>query len=203
MRTRCLAVALLLASPIPAAAEWHIKPFVGLTFGGGTTFVDAEKAVGKPNPVFGVTGLLLGNVFGIEGDLARAPGFFEYGGQKLLLDGEKLVLGSQVTTLTGNVVVALPKRMAEYTLRPYFVGGVGLMHVYFQGRLGGPAVSSTLPAADFGGGVTGFLNERVGLNWEVRHFHSIGEGQIRGDSLAGEQLSFWRATMAVTIRYGK
>jgi hypothetical protein len=196
MRTRCLAVAILLASPVPAAAEWHIKPFVGLTFGGGTTFVDAEKAVGKPNPVFGVTGLLLGNVLGIEGDLARAPGFFESGGQKLLL-------GSRVTTLTGNVVVAMPKHLAEYTLRPYFVGGVGLMHVSVEGRLGGLTVSSTLPAADFGGGVTGFLNERVGLNWEVRHFHSIGEGKIRGDSLAGEQLSFWRATMAVTIRYGK
>jgi hypothetical protein len=196
MRTRCLAVALLLASPVPAAAEWHIKPFVGLTFGGGTTFVDAEKAVGKPNPVFGVTGLLLGNVLGIEGDLARAPGFFESGGQKLLL-------GSRVTTLTGNAVVALPKRMAEYTLRPYFVGGVGLMHVNIEGRLGGLTVSSTLPTADFGGGATGFLNERVGLNWEVRHFHSIGEGKIRGDSVAGEQLSFWRATMAVTIRYGK
>jgi len=196
MRTRCLAVALLLASPVPAAAEWHIKPFVGFTFGGGTTFVDAEKAVGKPNPVFGVTGLLLGNVLGIEGDLARAPGFFEAGGQKLLL-------GSRVPTLTGNVVVALPKRLAEYSLRPYFVGGAGLMHVNIAGRLGGLTVSSTLPAADFGGGATGFLNERVGLNWEVRHFHSIGDGKIRGDSLAGEQLSFWRATMAVTIRYGK
>src|SRR6186997_1196186 len=113
MRAGCLAVALLLAGPVRAGAEWHIKPFVGLTFGGGTTFVDPENAAGKPNPVFGATVLLLGNVLGIEGDIARAPGFFESGGQDILVD-------SRVTTLTGNVVVAVPKRMTEYTLRPYF-----------------------------------------------------------------------------------
>lgn len=196
MRFRYLALALLMLHPAPAAAEWHIKPFVGLTFGGGTTFVDAEKALGKPNPVYGVTGVLLGNVLGVEADVGRAPGFFQSGGQNLLA-------GSRVTTLTGNVVVALPKRMAEYTLRPYFVGGVGLMHVSIEGRLGGLNVSSTLPAMDLGGGATGFLSDRVGLSWDVRHFGSIGEGKLNGDSLAGEQLSFWRATMAVTIRYGK
>jgi hypothetical protein len=197
MRVPGLALALLLLSPGSVGAEWHFKPFAGVTFGGGTRFVDIEKAVGKPNPVFGVTGLLLGNVLGVEGDLARAPGFFESGGQGLLQ-------GSRVTTLTGNVVVAVPRRMAEYSLRPYFVAGMGLMHVSIDGRLGALTVSSTLPAMDVGGGATGFLNERVGLSWEARRFQSLGEGKIRGLSVSGgEQLSFWRATMAVTIRYGK
>lgn len=197
MRARGLMLALLVLSPRPAVAEWQIKPFVGLTFGGGTRFVDIEKAVGKPNPVFGVTGSLQGNLLGVEGDLARAPGFFESGGQALLQ-------GSRVTTLTGNIVVAVPKRIAEYTLRPYFVAGLGLMHINIEGRLGALTVASTLPAMDIGGGATGFLNERVGLNWDVRHFGSLGQGKIRGLSVAGgEQLAFWRATMAVTIRYGK
>ena len=61
MRAGCLAVALLLAGPVRAGAEWHIKPFVGLTFGGGTTFPDVEEAVGKPNGVFGATVVLLTN----------------------------------------------------------------------------------------------------------------------------------------------
>jgi hypothetical protein len=192
-----IAAALLLLHPAAAAAEWQIKPFVGLTFGGKTTFVDIEKAAGKTNPVFGVSGLLLGSVLGVEADLGRAPGVFESGGQQLLQ-------GSRVTTLTGNVVVAMPKRLTEYTLRPYFVAGVGLMHVNIEGRLGALTVSSTLPAMDFGGGATGFLNERIGVSWELRHFQSIGEGKTRGLSVnAGEQLSFWRANMAVTIRYGK
>ena len=42
---------------------------------------------------------------------------------------------SAVTTLTGNVVVALPRRMAGYGLRPYFSGGAGLMHVDVFGRV--------------------------------------------------------------------
>jgi hypothetical protein len=197
MRTSfAAAIVLLMLAPVSAAAEWHIKPFVGLTFGGKTTFVDFEKAAGKVNPIYGVTGVLLGNVFGVEGDLGRAPGFFETGSQELLQPG------SRVTTLTGNVVVAMPKRIAEYTLRPYFVGGMGLVHVKEDGRLGGLTVSSTLPVIDFGGGATGFLTNRVGLSWEVRHFHSLS-GNANGNSIGDEQLSFWRATMAVTIRYGK
>lgn len=194
MRVRFLVLALLLLYPGAATAEWHIKPFLGLTFGGNTTFVDAEEAVGKPNGVFGVTVVLLGNVLGVDGDVATAPGFFEA--------GKKLVNSSRVTTLTGNVVVAVPKRLVEYALRPYFVGGMGLMHVQAEGRLGILPVSRTLPAVDIGGGVTGFLNERVGLSWEVRHFRSIG-GDTQGNSFLPERLSFWRASMAVTFRYGK
>ena len=79
MRTRCLAVAILLASPVPAAAEWHIKPFVGLTFGGGTTFVDSEKpwqaesGLRRDGPTCWVTSL------GCEADVGRAPRIFRVG----------------------------------------------------------------------------------------------------------------------------
>jgi len=194
MRRRCLVFALLLLFPGAADAEWQIKPFLGITFGGSTTFVDAEEAVGKPNGVFGATVVLLGNVLGVDGDVGTAPGFFQA--------GKEVVISSRVTTLTGNVVVAVPKRMAEYALRPYFVGGMGLMHVKNEGRQGALPVLRTLPAVDIGGGATGFLNERVGLNWEVRYFHSLG-GDTRGNSFLPERLSFWRASMAVTFRYGK
>ena len=34
-----------------AATEWQIRPFVGLTFGGGTTLVDPEHAAGSANIV--------------------------------------------------------------------------------------------------------------------------------------------------------
>jgi hypothetical protein len=197
MRTRCLALALLvfLWRPAPVAAEWQIKPFVGLTFGGGTTFVDPEHAAGRANLVVGVTGALLGAVLGVDADFGRAPGFFQSGAQDL-------VLNSSVTTLTGNVVIALPRRLSEYTLRPYLVGGVGLIHAQIDGRLGALRVSSTLPAMDFGAGATGFLTDRVGLSWEVRRFQSFGgQGQVRGVSFGEEELSFWRANMAVALRY--
>jgi hypothetical protein len=180
-------------SATPALAEWQIKPFVGVTFGGRTTFVDPELAAEHSNVAFGVSGLLLGEVFGVEGDFGQAPGFFQTG-------DVDLVTSSDVTTLSGNVVVALPRRLSQYTLRPYFVGGLGMMHVHTDDAYG-VLVAKTLPAFDVGGGVTGFLSKRVGLSWDLRYFHSIGGGPEGGTSVGGaEQLSFWRANMAVAIR---
>jgi hypothetical protein len=50
--------------------------------------------------------------------------------------------------------------------------------------------------------VTGFLTQRIGLNWDVRRFSTLrGEGETVGNSFGNEQLSFWRATMAVAVRY--
>lgn len=200
MRRRCLALALfavvlVLGRPAPARAEWQIRPFIGVLFSGGTTFVDLEDAAEHPNFVYGASGGLLGEVFGIEGDFGRAPGFFQTGGQGLLLD-------SSVTTLTGNVVFALPRRMAEYSLRPYVVAGAGLMHVQIDGRLGALQISRTLPAMDVGGGVTGFLSERVGLSWDVRRFRTLRSSrEASGASFGNERLAFWRANMAVALRY--
>src|SRR4051794_27913099 len=107
-----LLAALSLGLPAIAGAEWQGKPFIGLTFGGDTTLVDFDNAADKTHLVFGVSGLTLGEIFGIEGDFSRSPGFFQTG---------NLVLGSSVTTLTGNLVVAVPRRVAGYGLRPYFV----------------------------------------------------------------------------------
>ena len=149
MGTRSLAIALLLVSPAPVAAEWQIRPFIGFTFAGSTTFVDLERASGERNAAVGVSAGWLGEIFGLEGDFGLGPGFFQN-------DDSDLVIESGVRTLTGNVVIALPRTMAEYGLRPYFVGGGGLIHVNIQGFIGAVAVNRTLPAMNIGGGVTGF-----------------------------------------------
>jgi hypothetical protein len=47
-------------------------------------------------------------------------------------------------------------------------------------------------------GVTGFLSDRFGVSWDVRRFRSVG-GQDPGSD--GPRLSFWRANMALAIRY--
>jgi hypothetical protein len=182
-------------TPANAVAEWQVRPFVGFTFGGSTTFVDLENAAGEQNPVIGVSGGWLGNIFGLEGDIGLAPGFFQTGGQDKVLE-------TGVTMLTGNVVIALPRRMSEYGLRPYFIGGAGLIHVNILGKLGAFEINRTLPAMNIGGGVTGFLTQRVGLSWDVRRFSTMrGEGETIGNSFGEERLTFWRATMAVALRY--
>jgi hypothetical protein len=185
----------LLVTPRPAVAEWQFKPFLGVTFGGSTSFVDLEQAVGEAHAAIGVTALLIGETFGVEADLGRTPGFFQSGDQHL-------VVASGVTTLTGNVVIAMPRRLSQYSLRPYFVGGAGFMHAHSEDFFSAVPLSSTRPAMDVGGGATGFLSNRFGVNWDVRFFRSLGSKEGGGGvSFGPEQLSFWRASMALAIKY--
>jgi hypothetical protein len=197
MRAGWIVTALLLVTPATAGAEWQVRPFIGFTFGSATTFVDPDDAIDNENVVIGVSGGWLGEIFGVEADVGRAPGFFQ-----TEEEAEPLVVESAVTTLTGTAIVALPRRMAGYGLRPYFAGGAGLMHVDLLGRSGAVRTNRTLPVLSLGGGVTGFVSNRVGLNWDIRRFSTMkGEGETLGNSLGDEQLSFWRATMAVALRY--
>jgi len=195
LTTWALAAASLLMAPARVRAEWQFKPFAGLTFGGGTTLVDYDNAAGTTKLAFGVSGLLLGEIFGVEGDFGRTPGFFESGRAS-----ESLVRSSAATTLTGNAVVAAPRHATRYSLRPYVVAGGGLMRARSFDKLGNPILAKTLPAVDVGGGATGFLTERVGLSWDLRYFRGIG-GVPTGQSVGRESLSFWRASMALAIRY--
>jgi len=177
-----------------ASAESQVRPFLGVTFGGSTTFIDLEHAAGHPNVAIGINGAVLGEVIGIEADVGYTPGFFQSGNQHL-------VLSSSATTVTGNFVIAVPRHLTQYTLRPYIVVGAGFMHAHINDWLGLLHVGSDLPATDVGGGVTGFLTDRIGLSWDVRYFRSVGRNPERGLSFGAEQLSFWRVNMAVAIRY--
>ncbi len=186
---------LLLALPSAASAEWQIRPFVGVSFGGSTSlfFSNLENAADKPNVLFGISGALMGEIVGVEADVAHAPGFFQS-------STGQLILSSSVTTLTGNITVGLPRRMVEYTLRPYFVGGAGWMRARSNDFLG-VNVDENLTAVDFGAGVTGFLTRRIGLSWDVRHFRSVNGQALPGISDGPVQVSFWRANMALAFRY--
>ena len=190
-----LVAGLLLLSNRTFAADRQIRPFIGATFGGGTTFVDPENAIGKPNLAIGVSAVFLGEIVGGEIDVADAPGFFEKG-------DTHLVLFSRVTTISGNVVVAAPHRLTEYSLRPYLVGGAGLMRVRTATAFGVFDVAAVIPHLDVGIGALAFVTNRVGVCWDVRRFQSVGSHTDNsGLSFGDEHLSFWRATMAVALRY--
>jgi hypothetical protein len=201
-RSRSLALVsitlgLLFRAP-PASAEWQIKPFAGATYGGDSTFLLVGPLKLEPNPnnphfAYGVNVLLMGEIFGIEADFSHTPRFFQASNAPLVID-------SGVYTLTGNIVVAMPRHLSQYTLRPYIVGGAGLMHVAYDTVGNGLQVSEPLKAMDLGAGVTGFVTHRVGVSWDVRYFRSIDRTIQTGVSIESEHLSFWRASMAVAIR---
>jgi hypothetical protein len=195
-----LMAGLLLSSTRTYAGERQIRGFVGATFGGKTTFVDPELVAGggtergKPNPAIGASAVFLGEMFGIEIEVADAPGFFQA--------DKNLVRRSRVTTISGNVIVAAPRRMTEYSLRPYIVAGAGLMHVAETTSLSVFDVSRIAPSLDVGVGVIGFVTNRFGVSWDVRRFQIINRSKDNGGlSFGDESLSFWRATMAVALRY--
>ena len=202
---RGLMVVLLLVAPREVSAEWQFKSFLGLTFGPYTTYVDPDLVAGSvpdsegvdsgsSHLVYGVGVTLLGEVLGLEFDLGRVAGFFE---------GEReIVEDSGVQTLTGNVIVAVPRRLSRYTLRPYFAAGFGTMTVKIQD---GPPlnlfdVDDRVAVMDLGGGATGFLTDRVGVSWDLRYFRAVGYEPGVNVSQDG-QLSFWRANMALVLRY--
>jgi len=128
-------------------------------------------------------------------DLARTPGFFESG------DANTLVISSSVTTVTGNVVVSVPRRFAEYVLRPYLVAGGGIMRVREKDYFEVFEIAQVRPAFDVGVGAVGFITNFVGVVFEVRRFQTLGGEQQGGLSIGGEKLSFWRATVGAVIRY--
>lgn len=189
-----LASVLLSASSRAMAGERQIRPFIGVTFDGDTTLIDVEHGVGKSHGLVGVSGVWLGEVLGIEADLGHTPGFFQAGDRRL-------VLGSRVTTLMGNVVVAAPASKTRYGLRPYLVGGAGLMWIHIDSTFGVFQIAETFAAIDVGGGVHGYLTNRVGVGWDVRRISTISKPEELGISFGRKDVSFWRASMALVIRY--
>jgi hypothetical protein len=184
-----------LLSPAARAADRQVRPFLGVTFAGDTTIIDFENAVGKPHATIGVNAAVLGNLFGVDVDLARTGGFFESG-------DKHLVLSSSVTTLTGNLVVAAPRRLSEYSLRLYLVAGGGIMRVAKIDYFDLFDLADVLPAFDVGVGALGFVTNKVGVSWEIRRFQSLsGPDQLTGLTLGPERLTFWRASMALVVRY--
>jgi len=202
-RSILLTAGLLLLPHAALAGDRQIRPFFGAAFNAGSTFfrppsntspTPADDSIGK-NLVLGASAVFISEIFGIEADVADVPGFFES-------DASALVIDSRVTTFTGNLVIAAPHRMTEYSLRPYLVAGGGLMRIRTTTSLNLFDVSSFLPAFDVGAGVVGFLSNRVGVGWEVRRFQNIGgRSNTAGLTFGPEDLSFWRATMLVAIRY--
>ena len=204
LATVCAILGVLLFSPSQASAEWQIKPYLGATYGGDSTFLfvgPPTEPVPHPNHphlAYGVSGLLLGEIFGVEADFSHTPGFFT--SQPSNSPTVVEVVDSGVYTLMGNLVVAMPRHLTQYTLRPCLVGGAGLMHVAFDTTRNVLQVSERFQAMDLGAGVTGFITRRVGVSWDVRYFRSIERTILSGASIGPERLSYWRANMAVAIR---
>jgi hypothetical protein len=199
--TRAAIVSLLLVvSPRIANADWIFAPFIGSAFAGSTALPDPEQGASSTQLIFGGSaGLWTRGIFGVEADFSYAPRFFETD------ELAGLITGSNVFTLGGNVVVALPLSITRESLRPYVVGGLGWMHISVE-EIGAGVLEEFLGRArnsvamNIGGGAVGFITPRTGFRFELRQFRSLERDT---DPFTGETqslLSFWRVTAGVVIK---
>ena len=188
-------IAFLLLASCPALAQSDLLfiPFAGAKFHGATTIFGGET-VGQSKITFGLsTAVLTDKFIGVEADVQQTPQFFGAGVRQT-------VAGSAVTTLTGNVIVAVPKAITQESLRPYVVSGVGLMRARVTTTAGLLDTKTNLLGFDIGGGVIGFVSPRAGARFEIRHFKNLTNNS-RAVTIGGTRLSFWRLTAGLVLRY--
>lgn len=186
---------LLLAPPADAHADWLITPFLGTSFGGETTFLIFEEGAGRKMALGAAVALLGNGILGLEADVGHTPRFFEGN------DPLGLVLTSRVTTLSGNVIIAAPLALTRESLRPYLVSGLGLMQARTKHAAGVFPVEQDLLGLTIGAGAIGFVTERTGLRFDIRHIKAISgeDGPFARPGVS--RLSFWRVTAGLVIRY--
>ena len=185
--------------PCTAFAQTQLLfiPFIGAKFAGHTNIVDPaspQEPAGATKSTFGLSTALLGDgLLGVEGDFEHTAHFFERGKGGLISQ-------SNVTTLTGNVIFAVPRGITQESLRPYVVAGVGLLHAHIQTQANVFNTNSNLLGLDVGGGVIGLVSPRAGARFELRHFKNLTEDDA-AVTFGSTRLSFWRATAGLVLRY--
>jgi hypothetical protein len=197
MRRR-LSVAFLLVLCAPsteARADWLITPFIGTSLASETTFLTFEEGAGSRMTLGASVALLGAGILGIEADVGHTPKFFEGD------DPLGLILTSRVTTVGGNVMLAAPLSFTRESLRPYLVGGLGLLQARVSNAASLFPVDEDRLGLTVGGGAIGFVSERTGLRFDIRHLKAISgpDGPLPREGVS--RLSFWRATAGLTIRY--
>jgi hypothetical protein len=197
MRLRGFSVVAMLVLSLAAAsnarADGFVEPFAGITFGGSA---DTHRYV------YGGRVGFIGNVAGLEADFGYAPNFFS-GSDKFGDFQGKL----NITTFMGNLLLG-GAPMGSGGVRPYFVGGFGLM----RGLVSSPHdlftdVTRNDFAVDVGGGLQGYFNQHVGLRGDIRYFRSLtGKAGADGPLIDPTEFelgdfSFWRGSIGVTFKF--
>ena len=185
------AVAIVLA-PVEARADGWVVPWIGSAFG---------SSIDNGRGTFGVSaGGMGGGIVGGEVDFGYNPSFF----------GTKTDFGNNsVINVMGNVIVGVPVG-GTYgaSVRPYVLGGVGLIRTQIDGASGTsfftPSSSDNMFGWDLGAGVMGFFNDHIGLRGEIRYLrgtHDMNSSTgINSIDFNGNKLHFWRPSIGVVFR---
>lgn len=202
--TAGLVAAVSVAAPGTASADWVFTPFVGWNFSGTADVgFDGEgldnKLEQKINYGFSLAGMG-GGIFGFELDFGYSPNFFETEVGDSDFD---LTNDSNMTTFTGNLILGIPiGGTTGGSVRPYVVGGVGLMRSdvgdvgdFFDVR------TKNDFGFDVGGGVMGFFGDSVGVRGDLRYFRSFRGTDENITGLALGNVNFWRGSVGLSLKF--
>jgi opacity protein-like surface antigen len=180
------AAAVVLA-PIQARADGFVTPWVGSAF--GSNIQNGQPSIGVSAGGMGA------GIIGGEVDFGWSPSFF----------GNKSDFGNNtVMNLMGNLIIGVPiGGTTGAGIRPYVVGGVGLIRSQIDGGTIARVSSSTnMFGWDAGGGVMGYFSDHVGLRGDLRYLRAMSDltTNVASIDINGDKLHFWRATIGVTFR---
>ena len=182
-----LAIAFTLAAATDVPAQGFISPFIGYDFGGDSGCPSVSNCEDKRLNA-GVAFGAMGNVIGFEEEFAYAKDFF----------GRAPGLDSSVLTLMSNLMI-VPK---IGPVRPYVVGGIGLMKTHVELSPSSLLTSDNNHVGwDIGGGLIVMVGEHVGVRGDIRYLHSFQDLTILGFTLSGTKLDFGRASAALVLKF--
>ena len=170
-------------APEPARADGFIVPWIGGNAGTGnaTGLIDLGASVGAT----------AASVVDVDFELGYSPDFFGNG------------LNSYVLTTMGNLTVGIPFGGTRAPrIRPYLIGGIGLIRARVEDRRLGYSFANNDVGVTFGGGVTGFVADHVGVRADLRYIQSL-EDDYSATPLNQFQLGgfhYWRTSIGVVLR---
>jgi opacity protein-like surface antigen len=203
--TTVVVMAVSAVAPRTASADWVLTPFVGWNFKGaaevnGPAGNDiSDKFEKKIDYGVSLAGMGAG-AFGFEVDFGYSPNFFETGTEG---SGFQFADDSNVTTLTANAIIGIPiGGQHGGGIRPYVVGGVGLIRSNVQdvGALFDVNTKNDF-GFDVGGGVMGFFATNIGVRGDVRYFRSFSGSSDNATGLSLSDFNFWRGSLGVSFRF--
>ena len=177
--------------PGTASADWLFTPNIGGGFGG--------SASGREHLTWGASfGWMGAGVLGWEADLGYSPEFFE--GDD---DDVEFIDDSNVTTFMGNVLVGVPIGGTNGPgVRPYFVGGLGLIQTNLSDADDLFEVNNDEFGMNLGGGLMGFATDHVGFRGDLRYFRALTDPEPDNEfDLDLGNFDYWRATAGITFRW--
>jgi opacity protein-like surface antigen len=196
----------VVAAPRTASADWTLTPFVGWNFGGSAD-VQGSNAISTLNKFekkidYGASLAGMGKgVFGFEVDFGYSPNFFE--NSTGTNNQFNFTSKSNVTTFTGNAILGIPAGGQHgASIRPYLVGGVGLIRTNVQDAAQLFSVTSKNDFGyDIGGGLMGFFSTNIGLRGDVRYFRAFNGSSDNVTGLGLSDFKFWRGSLGLSLKF--